>query len=308
MNTARTKLPLEFAFEGFRIIRHFPTVILFWGVIALVSYAANATILQGLAGTAVQDLQTASQSQDMAAMMAAFSKLLPAYALLIPISIVINAVLSCAVFRAVAGTPGGFGGIRVGIDEVRQIGVSILFFLIVTGLYIVAAISAGFVAAIGGFAFSAISKPLGTVAVVIAIFGVALVFFWFVARLSLAPAQSFAERRITMFGSWKLTEGQSVPLIIGYVIALVMAALVALLCLGIFMAGLAILHNGDALAVGRIMNSARDFGAILHNPAVLTYVIIMNLVVTPLLMAITLGAPASAYRLLSGRASVDSVF
>jgi len=236
------------------------------------------------------------------------AKLLPAYALLIPISIVTNSVLSCAVFRAVAGAPGKFGGLRFGMDEIRQIGVSILFFLIVGGLYIVTAVVAGIVSGLVGFGLSAISPALGTAAVIIVAVCVIAVFFWFVARLSLAPAQSFAEGRITMFGSWKLTQGNSVPLVIGYIIALVMATLVALLCLGIFMAGLAILHNGDAMAVGRIMGSARDFGAILGNPAVLTYVVIMNMIVAPLLMAITFGAPASAYRLLSGRVSVESVF
>lgn len=303
------KLSVDFAFEGFRIIRQRPQVILFWGVVALLTYTLNLFILQAVAGTALQDMQVASQAKDTAAILAAFSKLAPAYAVLIPIGLISNAITACAVFRASSGNPGMFGGLRLGADEFRQIGVNILFFLIMLGLYIVVIIVGAVIAALLSAVAMMMSPAIGTVVMVIVIIGVVGVFLWFIARLSLAPAQSFAERRITMFDSWKLTKGNSLTLVIGYIIAGVMAILVALLCLGIFFAGLAILQGGDLMAVSRIMQSARDFGSILTNPAVLTYVVILNLIVLPLLTAIVVGAPAAAYRQLSGnKAGMANVF
>jgi len=303
------KLSVDFAFEGFRIIRQRPQVILFWGIVSLIVYAANAAILYTIAGTAVQDLQAASQSQDTARILAAFSKLGPAYALVIPIGILHNAVISCAVFRNAAGNPGAFGGVRFGVDELRLIGVNILFFLIMLGLYIGFILVGAVVITIMGVLAAATSQVVGTILMVLA--GVALfgAFFWVVARLSLAPVQSFTERRVIMFGSWKLTKGSSLTLIIGYVIAAVLAILVALLCLGIFMAALAILKSGDLMGVARIMQSGPDVGAILGNPVLLTYVVIMNLIVMPLLTAIFLGAPAAAYRQLAGgKVSAANIF
>ncbi len=313
MNTPITerpaKLPIDFAFEGFRIIRQSPAVIPFWGVVALAGYLANTAIMQAMAGTALQDLEAASRGHDMAVMMAALTRLLPAYGVLIPLSIVINAFLTCAVFRAVAGKTGPFGGLRFGLDEVRQFGVAILFFLIMLGLYLVCILAGSVAGGILTVALSAISPALGTLAMALSVGAVIAVFFWFGARLSLAPAQSFAEGRINMFGSWKLTEGNSLALVIGYIIALVMAALVGFLCFGIFIAGLAIVKSGNALAVGGVMDAVSDIGAVLRDPAVLAYVILWNVIVAPLLMAITFGAPAAAYRLLSGRSlSAESVF
>ncbi|WP_443747282.1 hypothetical protein [Asticcacaulis solisilvae] len=298
------KLPLDFAFEGFRIIRQSPAVIPFWGVVSLAGYLANKAIMQAMAGNAMQELQAASHGRDMAVMMAAVAKLLPALGVLIPLGIVLNAFLTCAVFRAIGGKAGAFGGLRLGLDEVRQFGVAILFFLIMFALYVVVIIAGSIV---GGI----LSLGLGAFGMVLSIIAAIAVFFWFGARLSLAPAQSFAEGRIVMFGSWKLTEGNSLALVAGYVIALVMAALVGFLCFGIFLAGLAILKSGNALAVGSVMNAVQDadIAAMVRDPAVLVYVLLWNIIVAPLLMAITFGAPAAAYRLLSGRSvSAESVF
>lgn len=292
------KLPLDFAFEGFRIVRQSPIVVPFWGLVALVDYFCGKAILQAMSGHAMQDLQAALQTRDFAAMTAALLKLAPAGGVLIPIAIVKNAFLSCAVFRALSGNSGPFGGLRMGLDEVRQFGVTILYFLIMLGLYL-AVIAAGSI--VGGI----LGLILGPAGMALALAAAIAVFFWFGARLSLAPAQSFFENRIVMLGSWRLTEGNSGALVVGYVIALVMAALVAFLFTGIFMAGLAIVKNGDAQAVGRVMQAVQnaDIDAIFADPAVLTSVVLWNVAVTPLLMAITLGAPAAAYRRLSDRRS-----
>jgi len=303
------KLPLEFAFEGFRIVRQSPSVIPFWGVVALAGYIANTAVMQAMAGNAMQDLEAASRGHDMAAMMTALARLLPAYGVLVPLGIVMNAILSCAVFRAVKGKPGSFGGLRLGLDEVRQFGVAMLFFVIMLALYLAALVAGSVVGGILAVILSALSPALGTVAMALSVVAVIAVFFWFGARLSLAPAQSFAEGRIVMFESWKLTEGNSMALVVGYVIALVMAALVAFLCFGVFMAGLAIVKNGNTSAVGGVMDAVSDLGSLFRDPAVLSYVVLWNVIVAPLLMAITFGAPAAAYRILSRReAGADSVF
>ncbi len=305
------KLPLDFAFEGFRIIRQSPSVIPFWGLVALVGYIANKAIMQAMAGTAMQDLEASSRTHDMTAMVAALTKLLPAFGVLVPLGIVINAFLCCAVFRAVAGKAVSFGGLRLGLDEVRQFGVAILLFLMMFILYLAAILVGSIVGGILTVALGAILPGLGAAGMALSIAAVIGVFFWFGARLSLAPAQSFAEGRIVMLESWKLTRGNSLALVVGYVIALVMAALVGFLCFGIFLAGLAIVKSGNIQAVGGGMDAVQDadIGAIFRDPAVLAYVLLWNLAVAPLLMAITFGAPAAAYRRLSGRPSgAEGVF
>ncbi len=299
------KLSLDFAFEGFRIIRQRPMVILYWGILALIGNSITMYTFEALAGPALRQMQTMSATSpstpaEVMAMLSVLGQTLPGYGVMIPIALVMNAVQSCAVFRYVLNDkPWSFGALHFGKDEFRQIGVSVLFFLIVIGMYIATIIAGTVVAGIVAGVLGLVSQALSAVALVISIVAVIAAFFWFVARLSLAPAQSFDQRRINMFGSWALTKNSSIALVVGYVIALVMALLVYMLCLLIYGAVFAVINGGSMDALKQLMQMVQGGTQYLGQPPMIVYMIVVNLLVSPLLMAITLGAPASAYRLLS---------
>lgn len=298
------KLTTDFAFEGFRIIRQKPSVILFWGVFVLVFNGLATYAFLSLSGTAMQDLMQASQAgrtADPTAILDIYARLAPAYAVMLPLSVLMQAIISCAVFRTVLSPKSAaFGNMRVGGDELRQIVVAILFSLIIIGLEIACLLSGGIVSAILGVALGFISKPLAGLGVFLGISVGVLALIWFILRLSLAPVQSFDQKRVNMFGSWSLTKNSWGTLLVGYIIALIMALLVACLCLTIFAVIVIVLSHGDFAAMSQMFGMAKMGLSALENPIVIAYFVVMNLIVTPLLMAISIGAPAAAYQTLSG--------
>lgn len=295
------KLSLDFAFEGFRIVRERPSIILFWGLLTLIGYGASTLIIWTLGGDAMAQMEQAVAANDMPAMMAAYSKIGPAYLLALPLNFLIQAVIACAVFRTVLNDgPQPFGGLTFGMDEIRQIGVSILFYLIFMGIYIVALIpgimlGGGFSAALGGPA-----TPAGMVGVFIGLIPTLLFIFFMISRLSLCFVQSFEQKKVNMFGSWKLTQGNAGILMLGYFAAIVTAGLVFVLCFMIFGLITVAASGGDFAALEQMEASARLGIEGLKNPLTAIYLVVSNGIVAPLLMAISFGAPAAAYRRLTG--------
>lgn len=304
------KLPFDFAFEGFRIVREKPSLMLPWGLLTLIGFGASTLLLWTLAGPAMLELEQAAAANNQAAQLAAYAKLGPAYALAFPINMLIQAVVACAIFRVVLGKgPSSFGGLRFGMDELRQVAVNILFYLIFTGIYI-AALLPGLII---GASFSAIlggpTTPAGMVGVFLGLIPTLLAVFYMISRLSLCFVQSFDQKRITMFGSWALTRGNAGTLMLGYFTALVLATVVFILCLGIFAAIAIAISGGEVSAVERMQESARLGIQGLSNPVTAAYLIVSNGIVAPLLMAISFGAPAAAYkRLANGGVSAENMF
>lgn len=304
------KLPFDFAFEGFRIIREKPSRLLPWGLLTLLGFTASALIMWTLAGSAMGELEQAATGNDQAALLAAYAKIGPAYALAFPINMLIQVVIACAIFRVVLhDAPLSLGGLRLGMDEVRQIGVTILFCIIFFLIYL-AAVLPGIII---GASFSAIlggpSTPAGMVGVFLGLIPTLLAIFYIGSRLSLCFVQSFDQKRINLFGSWALTKGHAGTMMLGYFLALATATIVFVLCLGIFAALAIAASGGDTHAYTRMLDSARQGIQGLGNPVTVAYLFVSNGVVAPLLMAISFGAPAAAYkRLANGGVSAENVF
>jgi hypothetical protein len=117
-----------------------------------------------------------------------------------------------------------FGYVRVGADEFRQLGLMMIFLLFGIGgaiaLVIVATIVA---AALGGGAQAVAAAPT----MVLPLFLCAALFF--TVRFSLASAQTFATRKIDVFGSWSLTKGRALPILGAYLVAFCLLVVVTLL-------------------------------------------------------------------------------
>ena len=115
----------------------------------------------------------------------------------------------------------------------------------------------------------------------------------------MAPAITFAEKRIAVFDSWKLTHGMAWRLGFAYALSLIYMFIIALLTLSIFSALVAVFNGGDLAASGRAMNPDQSSFAAYFTPLT----IISLLVSAPLsaLWYAVIAAPAAiAYRELHG--------
>jgi hypothetical protein len=303
------KLPFDFAFEGFRIIREKPSLLLPWGLLTLAGFGATA-VITSLATPVMADLQLAMSTNNVADIFAAAIRLLLVYAPVATINLVIQAVISCAVFRIVLGRPvSSFGALRFGKEELRQIAVSILFLLLAFVIY-VAFVIAGQIFAVGlTLVVGGPSTPAGMISIFLIVLAVLLAVFYVLSRLTLCSAQSFDQGRINIFGSWALTKGNAGVLMLGYFVALLAASMVLFLCIGAFAAIVIAISGGDVSALERMQESATLGIQGLGNPVMIAYLIVVNGLVVPLLMTISFGAPAAAYRrLVNSGAAVENLF
>ena len=119
-----------------------------------------------------------------------------------PLVLIVWLAIIGAIFRQEL-RPGekGWAFMRLGRDE------ALLGVLALIGAGIVLIIAGLQFAAIAGLtlAFDAFLPAASTTARVIGTAAASCLNFWIVVRLSLAPAHTFAQRRVSMFGSWALT-------------------------------------------------------------------------------------------------------
>ncbi len=290
-------LSLDFAFEGFRIVREKPKLILFWGLVLLIGGGLMQLLLVAIAGPDMDRFQALMQAQDPNAitnfMQRASPAVTTAFLAMLPIELLMGAVLSCAVFRAVWGEKDDrFGYLRFGADEWRQIAVLVLLmclcFAMVLAVTVVAAVLGSMVGNNAGAVFAALA---------ILVFGILFVLF-VLLRLSLCAVQSFDRKTIDIFGSWKLTAKHTWALLGGYLVAGIMAVLVYTLCAGIFGALIVIVNAGQLSSVEHApdMTSLQAY----LTPKTIASIVFVNLVIAPLITALRIGAQAAAYRTLAG--------
>ena len=282
------------AFEGFRLTREQPRMVLFWALALLALNIVTALLLVSLVGGEWEEIQAALQTRDPSPeeSVAMFRRLLPIYAVTLPLSLLTAAVLQAAVCRAVFGEPGGRRGwLRLGADELRvlatQTALAALFFLVL----VVGAVLVGLLAAAAGGGLAGFLLFMGLVALLL----------WLSVRLSLAPAQTFAERRIRVFGSWRLTRRQGWKLFGTYVLALALAVTVSLLALAIYAALMTVIGGGVA-AAGAMFRPDYSSLAAYFTPGVILGQVVGALI-SALFNALMLAPGAVAYRSLAAEAA-----
>ena len=216
------------AFEGFRVVRQRPLALVFWALFYAVLIAAALALV---GGSVIGLMSMAEQLETSgAASPEAFLPVLTSYAailgVILPISLVASAMLYAAVSRAVLRpSESAFGYLRLGMDEVRVLVVSVALFLVFMVLATVVAVLIGVVA---GIATSAEMPALWLVVVLLVIAAAAL-FIWLSVRLCLAIPITMAERRIAIFDSFGVTKGRFWPLLGMALLAGVMSIVVSLL-------------------------------------------------------------------------------
>lgn len=223
------------AFEGFRLVRRKPMALVAWtllyAVLSLASLFAMSNAMGGMIewaerAEALENAGAAATPADVMAMFQGFGQVMLGLAWLLPVSLAVGAMLMAAVARAVLNPrAGGFGYLRLGMDELRVFVVTLVLGLLMICAWIALCILIGVLAGIAGASganwlwFFVILGGLAGVAAIV----------WLAVRLSLAVPITVAENRFAFFDSWGLTRGRFWPLLGMAVIAVVMVLVVQLL-------------------------------------------------------------------------------
>jgi hypothetical protein len=217
------------AFEGFRLTRRAPVAVLSWaaayavfiGLMFLLVGPHFVTVLSVITEMQAQG-QTEPSPEDV-------ERLAQAYGVIIgwamPLGLLFSAVISTAIARSVIRPEDRkFGYLRVGKDELRVLGASLLVFLIMFAVTL-----AGFMIVTAAMA-GAMALPALWLVVVLLSLAIIGLLVWLSVRLSLVVPSTFAEGRIMLKPAFAMT-GKKVfwPLLGMAIIAGIMAMLVGLL-------------------------------------------------------------------------------
>jgi len=286
----------EAAFEGFRVVRRHPMALVFWSLFYLAVMVATLAMIGGsLIGliNAAEGLE-ASGATSPEAFMPVIQSYMTILAVVLPLSLISGAMICAAVARAVLRpAESAFGYLRLGMDEVRVLVVSIVLCIVFVGL---SAVVFGIIGAVIGITAAAEAPALWLVVVLLVLAAIAL-FVWLAVRLSLAIPITMAERRIAIFDSFALTKGRFWPLLGMALLAVVMSIVVGLLG--------SLVAMPIQLAAGSLQDlvglEEESLQVILQAawPAITAWVVI-NAVMSALQVAVIYAPFSAAYRDLKG--------
>lgn len=290
---------VDAALAGFNLARKRPMLILAWTGLYLAAIAVLAGLAFLVAGPSLMAMANVSESDDPSAILEAMSGLWLILVLLIPVLFIVGAMFVTAIYRAILRPEEKkLAYVTLGGDEWRILAVTIV--------YTVAFFALG--GAIFGVTFAAgavVGDTLGgLLAFLLFLAGLALG-VWLSVRFSLALAQTFAERRINLFGSWALTAGRFWPLFGMWVLMIVFTIMLAIV--------VAILSYIPLLVAGGLSGLAQ---ASRPDPSTMTAGVIVGLVlygviqmVGSILQSVVMYAPAAeAYRQLTGDLGAAEAF
>lgn len=291
----------EAAFEGFRVVRRNPMALIFWALF----YAVFMVAIFAMMGpnlisfvTATEQLEQSGATPTMEDFAPLFQMMGLLFAVLLPLSLIASAMIYAAVSRAVL-RPGesAFGYLRLGMDEVRVLVVSIVLFFVFMALMVVAS---GIIGALIGMTIAA-EIPALWLLVVLLILAAIGACIWLAVRLSLAIPITMAERRIAIFDSFGFTRGRFWPLLGMALLAWVMSVVVGLLGSLVAMP-LQFATGGGMMALEGLEDESLQ--VILQSawPAIAAWILI-NAVMSALQVAVVYAPFSAAYRDMKGGAS-----
>ena len=288
-------------FEGFRVVRRQPLALVFWALFyAAVMAAAFAMIGPSLIGfvTATEQLEQSGATPTMEDFAPLFQMMGLLFAVLLPASLITSAMMHAAIARSVL-RPGesAFGYLRLGMDEVRVLVVSVVLFLV---FMVLMAVSSGLIGVAVGMTVAA-EAPALWLLVVLLVLATIVLFAWLFVRLSLAIPITMAERRIAIFDSFGFTKGRFWPLLgmalLAWVLSMVVGLLGSLVAMPLELAtggGITALEGLEDESLQVILQSAW--------PAIGAWILI-NAVMSALQVAVVYAPFAAAYRDINGVAS-----
>jgi hypothetical protein len=228
------------AFHGFGLIKRDPQT--FLGVVLLLFvYVLGALAL--LVGPYIAFFEVAmSEPEDPTVALSALGGFFSALGLYVLLCVLVFALLLGAANRALVfgSSKGWVLGLKLGMDEVRVILVSIVGYFLILLPYLGAVIVS---AVIGGVLTATTQNPAGMLVIVLGyIVGIVLM-IWVGVRLSFAGPATVGEKRFIIFESWSMTKGKFWTLFLAYLILyaiiLVIELVVFFVGFGVFMSSLA---------------------------------------------------------------------
>ncbi len=279
-------------FEGFRIVRRRAATLVWWSLFYMVVMAFAMTVIGGSlirlvnAAEALEAAGTPSP-EDFLPILQLY---MGVFAVVLPISLAAGAVVYAAVSRAVLRPEESrFGYLRIGMDEVR-----VLVVTVALGLMFMASGGVMFTLAgvVGGLAVSLEAPWLWLVAVLLGLAAVAGM-IWLAVRLCLAVPITVGERRIAILDSFRLTRGRFWPLLGMAILAGVLSMVVGLLGslvltpLQFLTGGVTQLQDLEGAALAEILQTAWPMIAVW---------IVTNAIVSALQVAVVYAPFSAAYR------------
>ena len=283
------------AFEGFRVVRRHPFALVFWALLYIV-VIGGAFLLVGGSMVDMMASATRLEASGNQPTLEELAPLMRSYALMIgvlmPLSLLVSAVLAAAVSRAVLRpTESAFGYLRLGADEMRVLGVTVIIFFIMLASMLV------FGTVIGAAASFAQGTPaLWLVVVALCLFA-ACAYIWLAVRLSLAVPATVATRRIDVGGAFRMSKGRFWPLLGMALLAFVMTLVVSILG-GIISMPFNIMTGG---LKGLESMAGEDITTMLRAawPAIAGWVVIQS-IISALQLAVIYAPFSAAYRDIKG--------
>jgi hypothetical protein len=282
--------PMQAVLAGFRFVRARPATLLIWSAYLLVVMTAANLALLDLGGDQMMSLIHISQSEkpDFKQVSDLAQALQPAAAFASLMVVVFGAVLVTAILRAyLERGPTSWGGLRLGGDELRVLGVGALMLLSV---------------------FCALNLMLAPVIAVAlaapALFfpGTALAFLLALGlgvRLSLAPMIALIEDRVTLWRAWRMTRKAFWPLVGAYALLTAIMLVATMLLLMVFGGLLTATASATGGGLNQLMFALRQHSFQDLNPLVLAIDVLMNMAqvwVTVVFLVVSLAVGVEAYR------------
>jgi hypothetical protein len=287
----------EAGLEGFRITRENPRAFARWVFFSFAVSVLGAVVTVAMPAEVRSALDTlrADETPDFAKLSQALIAVVP----LLVMGLAIQCMMAAAVYRIILRHDDArFGYLRLGIDELRLMALTLIYVLLVMGALVGLTIAVALVVALASVGGQTLEVFVAAAA---ELFVLGLLVFCAV-RLSLAPVATFAERRLVIFESWQLTRGYFWRLLGAYVLALACMVVVALLTLVIFtaIAGVVVLASGGQLADLQVIFAPDETSLMAYlNPGMIAYTVVGS-VITALYYAVIAAPGAVAYQELHG--------
>lgn len=282
--------PIDAALEGPRIMRRHPVVVLAWAVFSLVMLPLLGLLVKMVLGEQDRaDLALRSSSADPREILDIVSRLGGVMVLLIMLALVLGAILSAAIMRAVLHPEQQrWAYLRVGREDLRLLVVSLIHWaatlmvmVIPGGVVALGTALLGGTPAAGWFGF------LGALTVI----GLST---WVAVRLSLLAPHAFMVGHIDPRAAWLLTHGQFWRLLAMLVSVIVMCVVVSIL-------GATVSSIVGAVIAGGLEDPIAGGAAASHPRLILA--LLANLLLAPVFLTlqavIVTAAPAAALRQLT---------
>jgi hypothetical protein len=239
------------AFSGFRLVRENLRSVSVWMLIMTVTSVISSIVMIHFFG---KELDTFSASMPAPGaepnpddLRKGLQAMIPTLLVSLPYMLLVNGVVYAGVNRLIQRPHDkGFAHLRLGMDEVRQGAVWLMYNLVLFVVFTGGSIVSEMLTTAGG--------PAGALVALLVFVGMIWAAIYLAVRLSLATAATFETGRIVFFKSMPITKGQFWPMVGAYFLAAVMCVIVFLLLMAV-VGGVAALISGSIETSAKLMRA-----------------------------------------------------